>query len=63
LLALTKQGFFLIPLLLLLPRFFGLTGIWIAFPIADVGAALITYWYLSRNLDYFAKPNSSNSTL
>ncbi len=63
LLALTKQGFFLLPLLLLLPRFFGLTGIWIAFPIADVGAALITYWYLSRNLDYFAKPNSSNSTL
>ena len=50
LLTLTKQGFFLIPLLLLLPRFFGLDGIWYAFPIADVGAAAICYWYLKRNI-------------
>lgn len=50
LLALTKQGFFLIPLLLTLPRFFGLNGVWMSFPIADVGAALITYWYLRRQL-------------
>ena len=49
LLTLTKQGFFLIPLLLLLPRFFGLDGIWYAFPIADVGAAAICYWYLKKN--------------
>ncbi len=50
LLALTKQGFFLIPLLLVLPRFFGLNGVWMAFPIADIGAALITYWYLQRSM-------------
>ena len=49
LLALTKQGFFLIPLLLILPRFFGLNGVWMSFPIADIGAALITYWYLKRS--------------
>ena len=48
LLALTKQGFFLIPLLLILPPFFGLNGVWMSFPIADIGAALITYWYLRR---------------
>ncbi|MDP4821228.1 MAG: MATE family efflux transporter, partial [Saprospiraceae bacterium] len=35
LLTLTKQGFFLIPLILILPGFWGLNGIWIAFPIAD----------------------------
>ncbi len=41
-LALSKQGFLLIPLVFLLPIFFGLNGIWYAFPLADVGAAMIT---------------------
>lgn len=47
-LALAKQGFLLIPLILLLPLQFDITGIWIAFPIADIGAATITgiyFWY------------------
>lgn len=46
LLTLTKQGFFLIPLLIILPNFFGLNGLWIAFPIADVAAALVCMSYL-----------------
>lgn len=45
LLALTKQGFFLIPLVLILPIYLGLNGIWMAFPIADFGAALVSYIY------------------
>lgn len=45
LLALTKQGFFLIPLVLILPMYLGLNGIWMAFPIADFGAALVSYIY------------------
>lgn len=49
-LTLTKQGFFLIPLILILPPLFGINGIWFAFPIADVGAAAITFWYLKREL-------------
>ena len=48
LLTMTKQGFFLIPLLFILPRFFQLDGIWMAFPIADLCAAIITYWYLRK---------------
>ena len=44
-LALTKQGIFLIPLVLLLPLYFGLNGIWMAFPIADVGAAVVSFIY------------------
>ncbi len=47
-LALTKQGIFLIPLILILPLFFGLTGVWISFPIADISAAVISFWYLKR---------------
>jgi len=49
-LTLTKQGFFLIPLVLLLPLFFDLKGVWYAFPIADVLAATVTYSYLQREI-------------
>ncbi len=45
-LTLTKQGFFLIPLILILPYFFGLNGLWIAFPIADISAATVCISYL-----------------
>lgn len=48
LLTLTKQGFFLVPLILLLPMVFGLDGIWYSFPIADVGAAAISYVFLRK---------------
>lgn len=41
-LSLSKQGFILIPLIFILPYFFGIYGIWFSFPIADIGAALIT---------------------
>jgi Na+-driven multidrug efflux pump len=46
LLTLTRQGFFLIPLVLLLPKHYGENGIWYSFPIADFASALITYLYL-----------------
>ena len=50
LLSLTKQGFFLIPLILILPPFLGVWGVWIAFPIADVMATLVTGYYLNREV-------------
>ncbi len=50
LLTLTKQGFFLIPLILVLPAFMGLQGIWWSFPIADVMAATVTLLYLRREI-------------
>jgi Na+-driven multidrug efflux pump len=37
----TKQILFVIPLVVLLPRFFGLDGVWIALPIADFLAACL----------------------
>ncbi|GAA0872834.1 MATE family efflux transporter [Gangjinia marincola] len=48
LLSLTKQGFFLIPLILILPRFLGVFGVWISFPIADVLSTVVTGYYLRR---------------
>jgi Na+-driven multidrug efflux pump len=48
LLSLTKQGFFLIPLILILPNFIGVRGVWISFPIADVLSTLVTGYYLNK---------------
>jgi Na+-driven multidrug efflux pump len=50
LLTLTKQGFFLVPLVLVLPLWLGLDGVWIAFPLADVLAASVTLLYLRREI-------------
>lgn len=50
LLTLSKQGFFLIPLLLILPTYFGLFGIWISFPIADFLSTGVTGFFLRREL-------------
>ncbi|MCH8567965.1 MAG: MATE family efflux transporter [Balneolales bacterium] len=44
-LAVSKQGLLLIPLILVLPLSLGINGIWIAFPLADTGAAIITGIY------------------
>jgi len=49
-LSLTKQGFFLIPLILLLPSFYGVLGVWIAFPIADTLSTILTGYYLNREV-------------
>ena len=45
-LSLLKQGILMIPLILILPRYFGLEGVWYAFPIADVGTAIINFFFL-----------------
>jgi putative MATE family efflux protein len=59
LLTLTKQGFFLIPLLGILPLFFGIFGIWIAFPIADTLATIVTAYFLRRELQKTLKTSFS----
>lgn len=47
-LTLSKQGFFLIPLVLILPQFFGIFGVWVAFPIADVLSTIVTGIFLKK---------------
>ncbi len=51
LLTLTKQGFFLIPLVLILPNYLGIFGVWISFPIADVLSTIVTGFFLKREMD------------
>ncbi|MBD0779376.1 MATE family efflux transporter [Maribacter sp. ANRC-HE7] len=50
LLTLTRQGFFFIPLILILPNYLGEFGVWVAFPISDVLATLVTGFYLRREV-------------
>lgn len=50
LLTLLKQGIFLIPLVLILPYYYDLNGVWYSFPIADVLSTLITVIFLKRAL-------------
>ena len=50
LLTLTKQGFFLIPLILILPNYYGIFGVWISFPIADILSTIVTAFFLKREM-------------
>ena len=50
LLTLLKQGVFLIPLVYILPKFFGLNGVWFSFPVADVLATLVTLLFLKSEV-------------
>jgi putative MATE family efflux protein len=49
-LTLLKQGVFLIPLVYILPKFFGLNGVWFSFPVADVLATLVTLLFLKSEV-------------
>jgi putative MATE family efflux protein len=50
LLTLTRQGLFFIPLILILPKFYGELGVWMSFPISDVLSTLVTGYFLRREL-------------
>ncbi|MCG2417594.1 MATE family efflux transporter [Aequorivita sp. F47161] len=50
LLTLTRQGFFFIPLIFILPHYFGELGVWISFPAADVLSTLVTGYFLNREI-------------
>ncbi|MCM4167977.1 Multidrug export protein MepA [Arenibacter antarcticus] len=50
LLTLSRQGFFFIPLILILPNYLGEIGVWISFPIADVLATLVTGYFLRKEV-------------
>jgi len=50
LLTLTRQGFFFIPLLFILPKYYGSFGVWISFPIAELIATIVTAFFLHREV-------------
>ena len=50
LLTLLRQGLFFIPLIFILPKFYGALGVWMAFPISDVLATIVTAYFLNREV-------------
>lgn len=53
LLSLTRQMLFLVPLLAILPRFFGTTGVWMSMPIADAASTILAVYLLVRQIRIF----------
>ena len=47
-LTLARSIFILLPLILLLPRVFGVTGIWLSYPITDVLSLLISVGWMAN---------------
>lgn len=54
-LTVTRQVLFLIPLILILPNFFLLDGVWIAVPISDFAAAILSGFFLYKEMKLLKK--------
>lgn len=50
LLTLSRQGFFFIPLIFMLPLWYGELGVWLAFPVSDILSTLLTAYFLQREI-------------
>ena len=60
-LSLLRQVFFLIPLMVILPKFLGLTGVWLAGPISDFLSAVVTLGFIIRELKIINKLEVENN--
>lgn len=59
-LSLTRQMLFLLPLLLILPLFFGEDGVWYSCPISDITAAILTIIMLVQQFKEWKKEKIMN---
>ena len=59
-LSLTRQLLFLIPFLIILPRYFGAIGVWISLPIADLIAFTVAAAMLFYQLKKFKQSDPNN---
>ncbi|MGV2622595.1 UNVERIFIED_CONTAM: MATE family efflux transporter [Halobacillus marinus] len=61
-LSMARQVLFLIPLVLILPNFFGVTGVWLAFPLSDLFAFTLSMFFLykDRKLFFHTKKKPGN---
>lgn len=55
---LLRQIILLIPMVYTLSHFFGLAGIWMAGPVSDLGASIVTVWFLVREMKKLARKDS-----
>lgn len=60
LLTLTRQGFFFIPLIFILPKFYGELGVWLAFPVSDVLSTIVTAYFLNKEVTLNLLPSTKD---
>ncbi|MBW4828035.1 MAG: MATE family efflux transporter [Clostridiaceae bacterium] len=58
-LSLSRQVLVLIPALIILPRIFQLTGVWLAGPVSDIIASIITAQFLIKDLKHLGKESTN----
>ena len=58
----SRQVLFLIPMILLLPLFFGLTGIWAAYPVADILSSIVTMAWVMKETALLKKQEMALAT-
>lgn len=58
LLSLSRQVLVLIPALIILPKIYGLTGVWLAGPIADLTASIITAYFVIRSVKHLGNEDN-----
>lgn len=54
-LSLSRQLLFLVPLIYLLPKWFGVMGVWYSFPISDAVAAITTFIFIASLFRKFGR--------
>jgi putative MATE family efflux protein len=59
-LSLARQVIFLIPLMIILPRYYQLKGVVYSFPISDVVSFAITFYMVFRELNHLSRIQSSS---
>jgi len=57
-LAFSRQVLFLIPMVIILSKLFGLTGVWLSFPASDVTAFIVTWFMVAREQKTLARMES-----
>jgi Na+-driven multidrug efflux pump len=57
-----RTGIILIPLILILPSYYGITGVWISFPIADILSTIITAFFLWKAMGKLKTTEGENKT-
>jgi Na+-driven multidrug efflux pump len=61
LISLSRQVLFLIPLVLVLPNYFGLDGAWAALPSSDLAAFILAGVLITRELRHLRKADEENN--
>lgn len=62
-LSLSRQLLFLVPMIWILPKFMGLTGVWLAAPVSDLASAALTAVWLYNDLKQLGPTHANRGSV